>query len=127
MNLLYKKNDVVEGIVTNVTSYGAFVLIDTHTSGLIHISEVTSGFVNDIHHFLSTGQRVYCRVLSVDEDRNQLKLSLKHVSKKTSPRTQRRERVLMNKKSLVPSSTIGFKSLKEKMPEWIKEKQNVEA
>lgn len=33
----------------------------------------------------------------------------------------------MNKKSLVPSSTIGFKSLKEKMPEWIKEKQNVEA
>ncbi|NLW28408.1 MAG: S1 RNA-binding domain-containing protein [Erysipelothrix sp.] len=127
MNLLYKKNDVVEGIVTNVTSYGAFVLIDTHTSGLIHISEVTSGFVNDIHQFLSTGQRVYCRVLSVDEDRNQLKLSLKHVSKKTSPRTQRRERVLMNKKSLVPSSTIGFKSLKEKMPEWIKEKQNVEA
>lgn len=82
MNLLYKKNDVVEGIVTNVTSYGAFVLIDTHTSGLIHISEVTSGFVNDIHQFLSTGQRVYCRVLSVDEDRNQLKLSLKHVSKK---------------------------------------------
>lgn len=127
MNLLYKKNDVVEGIITNVTSYGAFVLIDAHTSGLIHISEITGGFVSDINHFVSTGQRVFCRVLSVDEDKNQLKLTLKNVSKKMSPRTQRRERVLLNKKSLVPASTIGFKSLKEEMPKWIKEKQNVDA
>ena len=55
---------VLEGRVTGITSFGAFVSLPDGKSGLIHISEVANTYVSDVHEFLSVGQTVKVRVLS---------------------------------------------------------------
>lgn len=120
----YKRDDIVEGIITNIVAYGGFVYIDHETTGLIHISQLTNGFVNDIHRFLNIGQRVYCKVIEVDQEKNQLKLSLKNIPKNVKPRNQRRERINLKPHLLIPQGKIGFSSLASKLPQWIKEKTN---
>lgn len=47
----FKVGDVVSGKVAGIQSYGAFVALDNSTQGLVHISEITHGFVKDIHDF----------------------------------------------------------------------------
>lgn len=118
----YKQDDIVEGIVTNILPYGGFVHIDYETTGLIHISQLYNGYVSDIYRFLNIGQRVFCKVIGVDESKNQLKLTLKNIPKNAKPRSQRREKALLKPERLLPKSTIGFSSLAHALPEWIKEK-----
>lgn len=113
----------MEGIVTNVVPYGCFVHVDENTTGLIHISEITHGFVSNIHEYANIGQRMYVKVLDVDGDRNQLRLSLKGAPKQVVARRTRRPRFAYQKKQLLPPSRIGFNSIEEKMPQWIKEYQ----
>lgn len=120
----YKKDDIVEGIVTNILPYGGFVHIDHETTGLIHISQLYHGYVNDIYRFLNIGQRVYCKVIDVDLEKNQLKLTLKNIPKNAKPRSQRREKNLVKPEKLLPESKIGFSSLASKLPLWIKEKKH---
>ncbi|MCA8959856.1 MAG: RNA-binding transcriptional accessory protein [Planctomycetes bacterium] len=67
----------LEGIVTNVTDFGAFVDIGVHQDGLVHISELSDRFVSDPHQVVRVGQRIRVRVLSVDRERNRIGLSAK--------------------------------------------------
>lgn len=119
----YKKDDIVEGIVTNIVAYGGFVHIDHETTGLIHISEVYNGYVSDIHRFLNIGQRLFCKVIDVDEERKQLKLTIKNMPKNAKPRSQRREKSMIKTEKLMPASQIGFSSLASALPLWVKEKK----
>lgn len=59
---------VLEGKVTGITKFGAFVALPGGKSGLIHISEVANTYVNDVHDFLSEGQTVKVKVLNVGQD-----------------------------------------------------------
>ena len=59
---------VLEGKVKGITNFGAFVTLPGGKSGLIHISEVANTYVNDVHDYLSEGQSVKVRVLSVGSD-----------------------------------------------------------
>ena len=59
---------VLEGKVTGITKFGAFVSLQDGKSGLIHISEVANTFVNDVHDFLSVGQIVKVKVLSISPE-----------------------------------------------------------
>ena len=52
---------IVEGKVTGITKFGAFVALPENKSGMVHISEVASSFVNDIKDFLQEGQQVKVR------------------------------------------------------------------
>lgn len=70
---------VVNGVITNVTKFGAFVDIGVHQHGLIHISELADRFVKDPAEIVSLNQKVKVRVLSVDLKRNRIALSLKQV------------------------------------------------
>ena len=72
---------VVEGKITSITSFGAFVALPDSKSGMIHISEVSDTFVKDINEHLKVGQSVLCRVCSVD-DKGRIALSLKQVERK---------------------------------------------
>lgn len=58
---------VVEGKVTGITKFGAFVALPEGKSGLVHISEVANSYVNDVNDYLSVGQTVKVRVLSINE------------------------------------------------------------
>ena len=70
----------LEGSVTNVTNFGAFVDIGVHQEGLIHVSELAEKFVNDPKQVVSPGQVVKVRVLGVDMEQKRISLSLKKES-----------------------------------------------
>lgn len=65
----------MEGKVTSITKFGAFVALEGGGSGLVHISEVANTFVNDVHDFLQEGQSV--KVLVLSEERGRVNLSIK--------------------------------------------------
>ena len=60
---------IITGKVTSITKFGAFVALPDGKSGLVHISEVAGTFVSDVHDFLTEGQEVPVKVLSVSPDR----------------------------------------------------------
>jgi len=67
----------LEGVVTNVTHFGAFVDIGVHQDGLVHISQLADRFISDPHTVVSSGQIVRVRVLEVDEKRKRISLTMK--------------------------------------------------
>ena len=67
---------IVEGKVTRITDFGAFVELEDNKSGLIHISEVAGVYVRNVRDFLSEGETVRAKVISIDE-RGKIALSIK--------------------------------------------------
>ncbi len=67
----------LDGIVTNVTAFGAFVDIGVHQDGLVHVSQLADTFVKDPHAIVKVQQKVKVTVLSVDLQRNRISLSMK--------------------------------------------------
>ena len=72
-----KPGMILEGIVTNVTAFGAFVDIGVHQDGLLHLSEMADHFVKDPSEEVSVGQKVTVRVLEVDAPRKRISLTRK--------------------------------------------------
>ena len=66
---------IVEGKVSSITKFGAFVAIEGGKSGLVHISEIANTFVNDVHDFLQEGQEVKVMILSAENGK--INLSIK--------------------------------------------------
>lgn len=120
----YTSGQIVDGIVTGIQPYGAFVFVDTDTSGLIHISELSESYVRDIQLFLNVGDHIKVKILDMDGNHKQLRLSLKALN----PPSFRKERKQQGSASRLPVSKIGFGSLADKLDEWIekakKELQN---
>jgi len=67
----------LEGVVTNVTAFGAFVDIGVHQDGLIHVSELSDKYVKDPAEVVKTGDRLKVTVLTVDVARKRISLSAK--------------------------------------------------
>ncbi len=67
----------LEGVVTNVTSFGAFVDVGVHQDGLVHVSKLADRFVRDPHEVVRAGQRVTVKVMSVDLERERISLSIR--------------------------------------------------
>jgi len=65
----------LEGVVTNITAFGAFVDVGVHQDGLVHISQLADRFVKDPHEVVKVGDRVQVRVLEVDLERRRIALS----------------------------------------------------
>ncbi len=68
---------MLEGVVTNVTNFGAFVDVGVHQDGLVHISAMSDRFIKDPHEVVKTGQVVKVRVVEVDAERKRIALSMK--------------------------------------------------
>ena len=67
---------IVSGRVTGITKFGAVVALEGGKSGLVHISEISGSYVNDIHDFLTDGQEVQVKILSVSPE-GKINLSIK--------------------------------------------------
>lgn len=67
---------LIEGKVTGITKFGAFVSMPDGTSGLVHISEIANTYVNDVSEHLSVGQQVKVKVISVTQE-GKINLSIK--------------------------------------------------
>ena len=72
-----KPGMVLEGVVTNVAAFGAFVDIGVHQDGLVHISALSDTFVKDPHTVVKAGQVVKVKVLEVDEKRKRIALTMR--------------------------------------------------
>jgi uncharacterized protein len=68
---------LLEGAVTNVTNFGAFIDIGVHQDGLIHISALANKFIKDPHEVVKTGDIVTVKVVEVDNDRKRIALSMR--------------------------------------------------
>ena len=67
----------LEGVVTNVANFGAFVDIGVHQDGLVHVSQLADRFVKDPREVVKTGDIVKVRVLEVDKDRKRIALTMR--------------------------------------------------
>ncbi len=82
---------ILEGVITNVTNFGAFVDIGVHQDGLVHISELSDQYVGDPHKFAKPGQIVTVRVMGTDGDRKRISLSLRLTPTERPAKTERSE------------------------------------
>ena len=110
--LKYEKGKIVTGQVTGIEKYGIFVSLDEFYSGLIHISEISDGFVKNIKDYVEIGETIKARVVETDEDNYHVKLSIKNMNYKLKRKNQHK----------LKETKLGFITLKEKLPEWIEEK-----
>jgi uncharacterized protein len=74
---------VLEGVVTNVTKFGAFVDVGVHQDGLVHISELSNRYIKEPSEAVKTGQIVKVKVLSVDAKAKRIALSIKQLTAPT--------------------------------------------
>ncbi len=75
---------VLEGKITGITKFGAFVALPEGRSGLVHISEISNTYVNDVHDHVQLGQSVTVRVLNVAPD-GKINLSIKRAAEAPAP------------------------------------------
>lgn len=108
----YQVNEVIQGTVTRVLSYGAMMIFEDETMGLLHISEVSKDYIRNIYRYLKVGAVYQVKVLSVDEERKFLKVSLKAVSNE-----ERHAPIGMNDRI---KSGINGEALTSKLNDWIK-------
>ncbi len=107
-----KINDIIEVTVTGIQKYGAFVLINNKYDGLIHISEISSGYVKNINDYVKIKDRIYAQVVDIDKENNKYKLSIKNID-------YRNNGEIINSGNYY---TNGFEPLKEHLDLWINEK-----
>jgi S1 RNA binding domain protein len=77
--------DIVEGTVTGITNFGAFVELPTGQTGLVHISEVADTYVNDINDHIKKTDKVKVKVLSLDPTGKRIGLSIRQAVEGASP------------------------------------------
>ena len=111
---LYQVGDIVEGTVTGISEYGAFIHLLQNYNGLIHISEISNHYVKSILDYLSIGEDILCEVLEVDETTKQVKLSIKNINYKLIPRYGK-----------IKDTKNGFKPLQMKLPIWMRELKEI--
>ena len=107
--LKYEKGKIVTGQVTGIEKYGIFVSLDEFYSGLIHISEISEGFVKDINDYVNVGETIRARIVDTDEQSYHVKLSIKNMN----------YRIIRKKELKLKEISRGFDPLEEKMPLWL--------
>ena len=124
--LAIEVGSIVEGVVTGITNFGAFVELPEGKTGLIHISEVADVYVNDVHDFLRERDPVKVKVLTVD-DRGKIGLSIKALQSKapgTAPAPAappRAPRPPRDMRRTAASRQIGSASFEDKLSRFLKD------
>ncbi|MBG9988217.1 RNA-binding protein S1 [Aerococcaceae bacterium DSM 111176] len=86
----------IEGTVSSVKNFGAFVNLENNQSGMIHISEVSDGFIKDINDFLTAGDTVTVKVIKITDD-GKINLSLRQASENAAPKEERNQKPVQEK------------------------------
>ncbi|WP_028042407.1 CvfD/Ygs/GSP13 family RNA-binding post-transcriptional regulator [Candidatus Stoquefichus massiliensis] len=115
MEYRVKTGDIIDVTITGIQPYGAFASLPDHSSGLIHISEISDKFVRNVESFVHVGEIIRVKVIDIDEKSHQAKLSLKAVHSAK----RKYKRAYKNQREKIQETPLGFNPLKEKLPEWI--------
>lgn len=108
----YEVNEIVQGVVTRILPYGAMLVFEDETMGLLHISEISNSYIRNIYRYLKIGAVYQVKVLSFDSEKNFLKVSLKGLSEE-----ERRKNLGLNERN---KALIDSKLLISKLNDWIK-------
>ncbi len=92
-----KEGMILEGVITNVTNFGAFVDIGVHQDGLVHISVIADKFVKDPHEVVKTGEVVKVKVMDIDVKRNRIALSMRLTEEIERKAVTPKDRAAINK------------------------------
>lgn len=107
-----KEKDIIKVKITGIQKYGAFATLPNDYNGLIHISEMSYGYVKNIHDFINIGDDIYAEVVNIDENNKKIKLSIKDIDYKKSGLKLKR----------MAETKSGFAPLGEHLEIWINEK-----
>ncbi len=99
---------IVEGVVTGITNFGAFIELPDKTTGLVHISEVADAYVKDVKDYLKEQDKVRVKVINID-DKGKIGLSIKQAN--PNYRSQARDR---------RTSSVSFE---DKLSKFLKESE----
>jgi uncharacterized protein len=108
-----KPDMILEGVVTNVAAFGAFVDIGVHQDGLVHISALSNTFVKDPHTVVKAGQVVKVKVLEVDEKRKRIALTMRLSDSAPAPgsrpeqRGDRNDQRRLSQQQRAPQPQVG--------------------
>lgn len=97
---------IVEGEVSGITNFGAFVQLPEGKVGLIHISEVSNVYVKDVHDFLKEHDKVKVKVLSIDE-RGKIGLSIKQLTPPPAPQPKPQRPQVENRERRGPRPQVA--------------------
>ncbi len=114
--LIYQNGEIVEGEITGVQPYGAFVKLENNQYGLVHISEISRDYIKDIHHFVKVNQKIKVKVIDYDQDSSHYKLSLKALQSNLSKEKRKTHRSVK-----LPKMELGFSTIEKHLEKWIKE------
>jgi len=115
--LLYKEKDIVEGIITSVKKYGIFLSFEGAYAGLLHISEISDNFVNNIDKHFHCGDTITVYVKNVDLKTKFLSVSLKRLPDELNFYKE----IMPSKKITSYLKDIDFTKLGKSLPSMIKE------
>ena len=112
----YYPGNIVDGKVVGIKQYGIFVSLDEQVMGLLHISEISDGYVSNIYKVVSVGDVIKTKILDIDYKENKAKLSLKAINKRSRYRQKScsfsEEKIQIEKE---------FFSIKVRMEDFIKD------
>lgn len=117
INESFVEGDIVTGIITSIKKYGAFLSFENGYIGLLHISEISSNFVNNIHSYFSIGDEVTVTIKRIDRNTKFLNVSIKDLPNDLNPYKE----ILPSKKITSYLKEIDFSKLEKALPKMIAE------
>ncbi len=120
---------IVEGKVTSIKAFGAFVALNEEKQGLVHISQVKDGFVKDVNEHLSVGDDVKVKILSIDEETKKISLSIREANpqakekadKSRKPRRTGGQKGGNNAAFMPQADTTPFNTMEDQLKDWLKD------
>lgn len=106
----YSVNQLIDVKISSIVPYGAFVRVDDEYTGLIHISEINGKYIDEITKYIKVGDIIRVKIINIDEELKQLRLSMKSVPSN------------FKNKSKLSETKLGFDLFDEILPEWINDK-----
>lgn len=116
-NNYFEKDQIVEGIVTRIKKYGVFLSFDYGYVGLLHISEISTNFVNNINSYFSLGDKIKVLIKKIDQGNKFLFVSIKDLPDELNPYKE----ILPSKKIVSYLKDINFSKLEKALPKMIEE------
>ncbi|MDR0300536.1 MAG: S1 RNA-binding domain-containing protein [Streptococcaceae bacterium] len=115
-----KIGDIFDAEVVGIQPYGAFVKFgEDDKKGLVHISEIQSGFVKDIHEVAEIGQKLKVQVIDFDEYSGKISLSVRSLEEEPELHKAHRKHFATDNRE-----NIGFESLSKEMATWVKDAES---
>ena len=118
MSEKFQVGQIIEGTVTGIKPFGAFVSLDDATQGLAHISHISHGFLENINDAIKVGDTVKVKILSIDAEKGKISLSIKETQEK--PKAASRPNSSRPNNSRPPKKEVSAGSFEDLMKDFLK-------